>query len=147
MILFQIHDSRRLLITYSFNDVLIGYLRSGKTGNKKRAICFETWLQNELHSDVARFTTHLKKPYNLISCKTGSNMGGKTRNIAISAAMLQNKLHVFCCPFYCSFSLVLCSFFGVQTSVFIKNYVDFGPLFLGIIIHFVQVWSFFVTEH
>ena len=126
---------------------LIGYLRSSKTSNKKRAICFETWLQNELHSDVARFTTHLKKPYNLISCKTGSNMGGKTRNIAISAAVLQNKLHVFCCPFYCSFSLVLCSFFGVQTSVFIKNYVDFGPLFLGIIIHFVQVWSFFVIGH
>ena len=63
------------------------------------------------------------------------------------AAMLQNKLHVFCCPFYCSFSLVLYSFFGVQTSVFIQNYVDFGPLFLGIIIHFVQVWSFSVTEH
>ena len=61
--------------------------------------------------------------------------------------MLQNKLHVFCCPFYCSFSLVLCSFFSVQTSVFIQNYVDFGPLFLGIIIHFVQVWSFSVTEH
>ena len=61
--------------------------------------------------------------------------------------MLQNKLHVFCCPFYCSFSLVLWSFFSVQTSVFIQNYVDFGPLFLGIIIHFVQVWSFSVTEH
>ena len=56
--------------------------------------------------------------------------------------MLQNKLHVFCCPFYCSLSLVLYSFFGVQTSVFIQNYVDFGPLFLGVIIHFVQVWSF-----
>ena len=100
MIFFQIHDSRKLLIAYSFNDVLIGYLRNGKTGNKKLAICFATWLQNELNSDVARFTTHLNKPYNLISCKTGSNMGGKTRNIAISAAMLQNKLHVFCCPFY-----------------------------------------------
>ena len=33
MIFFQIHDSRWLLITYSFNDVLIGYLRNGKTGN------------------------------------------------------------------------------------------------------------------
>ena len=49
MIFFQIHDSRRLLITYSFNDVLIGYLAHGKTGNK---------MQNELKSDVARFTTH-----------------------------------------------------------------------------------------
>ena len=36
-------------------------------------------------------------------------------------------------------SLVLCSFFGVQTSLFIQNYVDFGPLFLGIIIRLVQV--------
>ena len=42
--------------------------------------------------------------------------------------MLQNKLHVFGCPFYWSFSLVLYSFFGVQTSVFIQNYVAFGPL-------------------
>ena len=145
MIFFQIHDSRRLLITYSFNDVLIGYLRNGKTGNKKRAICFETWLQNELHSDVARFTTHLKKPYNLISCKTGSNMGGKTRNITIQLGLKQcrkTSCTFLYCPFYCSFSLVLYIFFGVQTSVLIQNYVDFGPLFLGIIIHFVQVWSF-----
>ena len=44
------------------------------------------------------------------------------------AAMLQNKLHVFGCSFYWSFSLVLYSFFGVQTSVFIQNYVDFGRL-------------------
>ena len=30
-------------------------------------------------------------------------MGGKTRNVAIQprfAAMLQDKLHVFCCPFF-----------------------------------------------
>ena len=38
-------------------------------------------------------------------------------------------------------SLVLYSFFDVQTSVFNQNYVDFGPLFLGIIIRFVQVGS------
>ena len=78
MIFSQINDSRRLLITYSFNDVLIGYLRYGKTGNEKRAIC---WLQNELNSDVVRFTANENKTYNLISCKTGSNMCGKTRNI------------------------------------------------------------------
>ena len=34
---------------------------------------------------------------------TGLNMGGKMRNITIQlvlhAAMLQNKLHVVCCPF------------------------------------------------
>ena len=49
MIFFPIHDSRRLLIAYLFNDVFIGYLAHSKTGNKK---------QNELNSDVARFTTH-----------------------------------------------------------------------------------------
>ena len=53
----------------------------------------------------------------------------------------------FFLPVLLRFSLVLYSFFGVQTSVLIQNYVDFGPLFLGIIIHFVQVWSFSVTEH
>ena len=145
MIFFQIHNSRRLLITYLFNNILIGYLKNGKTGNKKRAICFATWLQNELNSDVARFTNYENKPYNLISCKTGSNMGGKTRNIATQLGLQQ--CCKTSCTFYCGFSLVLCSFFGVQTSVFIQNYEDFGPLFLGIIIHFVQVWSFFVTEH
>ena len=91
MIFFQIHDSRRLLITYSFNDVLISYLRYAKTGNKKGAICFATWLQikNELNSDVARFTTHENKPCNLISCKIWSNMGGKTSNIAIQLGLQQ----------------------------------------------------------
>ena len=36
---------------------------SGKTGNKKRATAFQ--LQNELNSDVARFTTHEKNPATL----------------------------------------------------------------------------------
>ena len=149
MIFFHIHDSRGLLITCSFNDVLIGYLRYGKTGNKKRAICFATWLQNELNSDVARFTTHENKPCILISCKTGSNMGGKTRNIAIQLGLQEcckTSYTFFVARFTAALVIVLvfffCSFFGVQTSVFIQNYVDFGPLFLGIIIHFVQVWSF-----
>jgi len=39
-------------------------------------------------------------------------------------------------------SLVLYSFFGVQTSLFIQDDVDFGSLFVGIIIRVVQVWSF-----
>ena len=33
-------------------------LRSEKTGNKKHATCFATLLQNELKSDIARFTIH-----------------------------------------------------------------------------------------
>ena len=32
-----------------------------KTGNKKRATCHATLLQNELNSDVARFSTHIIK--------------------------------------------------------------------------------------
>ena len=149
MIFFQIHayDSRRLLVTYSFNDVLTGYLRYGKTGNKKRAICFATWLQNELNSDVARFTTHLNKPYNLISCKTGSNMGGKTRNIAIQLG-LQQRCKTSCTFFVARFTAALVLFrivslvFKLLFSSRITQYVDFGPLFLGIIIHLVQEWSF-----
>ena len=35
-------------------------LRYGKTGYKKRATCFATLRQNELNSDVARFTTHVQ---------------------------------------------------------------------------------------
>ena len=42
---------------------------------------------------------------------TGLNMGGKMRNVTIQlvlhAAMLQNKLHVFCCPFFRTFNQVL----------------------------------------
>ena len=77
-------------------------------------------------------------------------MGGKTHNIAIQLGLQQ------CCKTSCTFfvarftaALVLFfySFLGVQTSAFIQNYIDFGPLFLGIIIHFVQLWSFFLTEH
>ena len=70
---------------------------------------------------------------------------GKTRNIAIQLGLQQcctTSCTLFAVPFYCSLSFVLYSFFGVQTSVFTQNYVDFEPLFLGIIIHFVQVWSF-----
>ena len=41
-----------------------------KTGNKKRATCLATLLQNELNSDVARFTEHIKPVNKLICCKT-----------------------------------------------------------------------------
>ena len=94
MIFFQIHDSQRLLITYYFNYVLIGYLRYGKTGNKKCAICFATWLQNELNES---FYHPQNKSCNLISCKTGSNVGGKMLNIAIQIGLKQ------CCKTSCTF--------------------------------------------
>ena len=72
-------------------------VRYGKTDNKKRAICLATWLQNELNSDVTRFTTYENKPCNPISSKTGSNMGGKTRNIATQLGLQQ------CCKTSCTF--------------------------------------------
>ena len=65
-------------------------------GNKKRATCFATLLQNELNSDFALLTTHEKNPYYLICCKTGSNAGGKTRSIVIQLVLQQ------CCRTSCT---------------------------------------------
>ena len=48
-------------------------LRYGKTGNKKRATCLATLLQNELNNDVARFTTHIKPVLQQIRLLTGLN--------------------------------------------------------------------------
>ena len=47
-----------------------------KNGQQKTATCFATLLQNELNSDVARFTTHIKPV--LQQLLTGLNTGGKT---------------------------------------------------------------------
>ena len=52
-----------------------------KTSNKKRATCFATLLGSELNCYVTCFTTHKNKPCNLICCRTGWNVVGKTRNI------------------------------------------------------------------
>ena len=49
--------------------------------------CLAILLQNELNSDVARFTRLLK----------GLNVGGKTHNIAIQLALQQ------CCKTSCTF--------------------------------------------
>ena len=60
-------------------------------------------LQNELKNDVARFTTHVQTCEQPDLLQDRFDVGGKTRNIAIQprfAAMLQDKLHVFCCPFF-----------------------------------------------
>ena len=61
----------------------------GKRGNKKRATCFATLLQNGLNSDVVRFTTHIKPVLQQIWLLTGLNMGCKTRNIAIELVLQQ----------------------------------------------------------
>ena len=59
-----------LALGYGQGSYLGGGLRYGKTANKKRA----TLLQNELNSDVTRFTTREIKLCNLSCCKTGSNV-------------------------------------------------------------------------
>jgi len=63
------------------------YPQYGKTSNKKRATCLATFLQNELNSDVARFTTLIKPVLQQIRLLTGLNVFGKTRNIAIQLVL------------------------------------------------------------
>ena len=49
-----------------FEQSFLCLLRCVKTGNKKRATCLATLLQNKFNSDVARFTTTFKPGVNLI---------------------------------------------------------------------------------
>ena len=61
-----------------------------------------TFLQNELNSDVARYTTHIKPVLQQIRLLTGLNVAGKTRTIAFELVLqqkLQNKLHLFVARF------------------------------------------------
>ena len=69
--------------------------RFGKTGNEKT--CLATLLQNELNSDVARFTTHIKPVLQQIRLLTGFSEGAKTCNTALQLVLQQSckrKLHV-----------------------------------------------------
>ena len=45
-------------------------------GIKKHTTCLATFLQNELNSDVARFTTHIKPVLQQIRLLTGLNACG-----------------------------------------------------------------------
>ena len=84
-------------IVYKTRDYLKDYQGYGKTGRKRHATFLTTLPQNDLNSDVARFTTHIKPVLQQIRLLTGLNEGGKTRNVAVQlvfAAMLQNKSHV-----------------------------------------------------
>ena len=77
-------------------------LRHSKTGSKKRATCFATLLQNELNSDLARSTTQFRTRLATNQVARFVFVGGKKAQHRYStsfAAMLQNKLHVFCCSF------------------------------------------------
>ena len=61
-------------------------LKVRKNGQQKRATCLATLQQNELYSDVARFTTNIKLVLHQIRLSTRF------------AAVLRNKLHVFFFP-------------------------------------------------
>ena len=63
-------SSMKFLMTASGEQSRL-FLRVQKNGQRKRATCLTTLLQNELNIDVARFTTHIKPVNNLICCKTG----------------------------------------------------------------------------
>ena len=47
-------------------------------GDKKRATCLATLLQNKLNSNVACFTTHVKPVLRQIRLLTGLSLGGKS---------------------------------------------------------------------
>ena len=68
---------------------------------KKRATCFVTLLQNELKSDVARFTTHVQTCLATNQVHSREVKRATLRSFPTRfAALWQNKLHVFCCPSY-----------------------------------------------
>ena len=74
---------------------------------------FATLLQNELQSDIERFTTlvkHVLHPFRLL---TSLNVGGKIRNVAFQLVLQQcwkTKLHVFCRLFFRTLSKLKCSY-------------------------------------
>ena len=71
-------------------------LRYGKTGDKRHETCFATLLQNELQSDVARFTTLVEPVLHQVRLLTGLNVGGKTCNIAFQPVLEHVAKEVSC---------------------------------------------------
>ena len=72
-------------------------LSYSKTGNKKRATRFATLLQNELNTDVARFTNHVRTCLATNQVARFVFVGGKTHSIAIQLVLQQ------CCQKGCAF--------------------------------------------
>ena len=69
---------------------LMGPIESSRSVNSyPGSTCFATLLQNEMNSDVVRFTTHIKPVLQQIRLLIGLNMRGKTRNIAIQRVLQQ----------------------------------------------------------
>ena len=64
-------------------------LKLRENGRQKHATYHATRLQNELNSDVARFTTHIKPVLQQIRLLIGLKVGGKTRNIAFQLVLQQ----------------------------------------------------------
>ena len=75
-------------------------LKYAKTSNKKHATCFATLPQNEMQSDVERFTTLVKPVSHQIRLLTGLNVGGKTCNIASFFSNVPKQVACFFCPFF-----------------------------------------------
>ena len=72
-------------------------LRCVRTGDKKRATCFATLLQNELNSDVARFTTHIKPVLQQIRYSTcfTSNVAKQVTRFFIHTLFISNWFEHF----------------------------------------------------
>ena len=72
-------------------------LSYSKTGNKKRATCFATLLQNDMNTDVARFTTRIRTCLATNKVARLFFVDGKTRNSHIRLVLQQ----------WCTFLLLL----------------------------------------
>ena len=70
-----------------------------KQETKKHATCFATLLQNELNSDVARFTTNKKNLATLFTARQFRTWIEKRTILLFNVAQ---QVHVLCCSFYCS---------------------------------------------
>ena len=69
---------------------------------QKRSTCFATLQQNEVNSDVARFTTHVRTCLATNKVARFLLLGGKRRNIAIQFvwSKVAKQVARFCRPFY-----------------------------------------------
>ena len=72
--------------------------RTQRTSARKAKLGFWVWMFGPCCWSVgaACFTTHENKPFNLIFCKTGSDMGGKMRNIAIQLVFQWHAVKTSC---------------------------------------------------
>ena len=75
----------------------VAFKRYEKTGNKKHTTCVATLLQNEMKSDVARFTTHVRTCQQPDLVQDRSDEGGKKRNVVFQLVLQQ------CCKANCMF--------------------------------------------